>query len=36
MTVLGNVTYIPERTMYYEACPDCKKKVMEEGSGWRC
>lgn len=39
--VTSNLTkiFIPEdptRLLYYMACPDCKKKVMEEGVHYRC
>ena len=38
-TALGTVMFIKaDQTLYYTACPsaDCKKKVTQEGSDWRC
>ena len=34
--VAGNVLKISTSMLYYDACPTCKKKVLEEGEGFRC
>jgi replication factor A1 len=27
---------VNDEKMYYLSCPDCRKKVIDEGTGWRC
>lgn len=32
----ATILYIRPNSLYYTACPECNKKVMDEGEGWRC
>ncbi|RUP45011.1 hypothetical protein BC936DRAFT_148730 [Jimgerdemannia flammicorona] len=32
----GTVIFFRQETISYPACKECKKKVIEEGTGWRC
>lgn len=33
---IGRIMYDDMRQMYYLACPECKKKVIEEHGGYKC
>ena len=33
---ISRIMYDEQRMMYYLACPDCKKKVLEENAGFKC
>lgn len=33
---VSRVYYDEQRTPFYMACPECKKKVLEEANGFRC
>ncbi|WFD05638.1 Replication factor A protein 1 [Malassezia vespertilionis] len=32
----ATILYIRPNSLYYTACPECNKKVIDEGDGWRC
>ncbi|KAI3623252.1 RFA1 [Malassezia furfur] len=32
----ATILYIRPNNLYYTACPECNKKVIDEGDGWRC
>lgn len=32
----ATILYIRPNSLYYTACPECNKKVVDEGEGWRC
>ncbi|KAI8393889.1 putative replication factor-A protein 1 [Radiomyces spectabilis] len=35
-TIKGTVVYIRSENVAYPACPECKKKLVQEGASWRC
>ncbi|WFD44641.1 Replication factor A protein 1 [Malassezia psittaci] len=32
----ATILYVRPNNLYYPACPECNKKVIDEGDGWRC
>ncbi|KAJ3030886.1 Replication factor A protein 1 [Rhizophlyctis rosea] len=36
IVIRGTVVYIKSENAWYPACPNCNKKVQDQGSDWRC
>jgi len=35
-STIANVTFFSTKQMYYQACKKCRRKVVEEGEGFKC